>query len=244
MTWLQMVALMKSAYSRGFRDLYFTGGEPMLWRDGPWAIRDAVEMAKKLGFFHVHVYTNGTRGLEAPADLFWVGMDGLPDTFGTRRGNHFDQVETAIRDAHHRRIAVIYVIDRFTACGVEPFLRWVAGTRLPVIGVMFYFHTPYYGIDELYLAPEERRAVVSHLLGLIGEGLPVLNSPAGLRALASGNWPRRTAISSIADVGGEYVCCRTAGDETCRECGYAACAEIVEAQRLRPSALLGMARYW
>ena len=244
MTWPQMVDLLKNAYSRGFRDLYFTGGEPMLWHDGPRTISSAVETAKTLGFFHVHVYTNGTMGLDAPADLFWVSMDGLPDTFAARRGNHFEQVETTIREARRRRIAVIYVIDRFTACGAEPFLRWVAGTRLPVIGVMFYFHTPYYGIDELHLAREERQTVVGHLLGYIREGLPILNSPAGLRALASGNWPRRTAASSIADVDGEHICCRTAGDETCRECGYAACTEIVESQRLRPSALLVMRRYW
>jgi len=244
MTWPQMVSLMKSAYRRGFRDLYFTGGEPMLWQDAGRTISDAVTTARDLGFFHIHVYTNGTMGLDPPADLTWVSMDGLRDTFAARRGDHFETVETTIRSARGRRVAVIYVIDRFTAVGVEPFLRWMVETRLPVTGVMFYFHTPYYGVDELHLTREERRTEIGRLLRYISHGFPILNSRAGLRALASGDWPRPTAVSSIADVDGEYVCCRAAGEETCRECGYAACTEIVEAQRLRPSALLGMRRYW
>ena len=50
-------------------------------------------------------------------------------------------------------------------------------------------------------------------------------------------------MSSVADVDGESVCCR-APDEACADCGYAACTELTELQRLRPTALLGMARYW
>jgi uncharacterized protein YfaS (alpha-2-macroglobulin family) len=41
------------------------------------------------------------------------------------------------------------VIDSETVEGIEPFLQWVEQTRFPVLGVMFYFHTPYYGYDEL-----------------------------------------------------------------------------------------------
>ena len=113
-------------------------------------LEDAVIEAKRLGFFHVHVYTNGTLGLEISADFIWVSMDGLPGTFELRRGNHFHQVEQAVRSSKDRKIAVIYVIDRNTSNGVEPFLQWVSKTKFPIIGVMFYFHTPYYGYDELY----------------------------------------------------------------------------------------------
>jgi Fe-coproporphyrin III synthase len=109
--------------------------------------------------------------------------------------------------------------------------------------VMFYFHTPYYGRDELYLTAEERAPIIDHLLDCIQAGLPVMNSRAGLRALKSGNWPRRFPVASVIDVDGESVCCR-ASDEVCPDCGYAACTELTEFQRLRPSALLGMMRYW
>jgi MoaA/NifB/PqqE/SkfB family radical SAM enzyme len=243
MGWDRLGSILRSAWKRGFRDLYFSGGEPLLWGDGEHALSDAVAEARRTGFFHVHVYTNGTFGLDTGADLVWVSMDGLPDTFVGRRGRHFEEVERAIREKGRTKKAVIYVIDRNTEGGVEAFLRWVRDTKLPVVGVMFYFHTPYYGRDELFLTAEERAPVIDRLLACIREGLPVLNSRAGLLALRSGNWPRRTPAAMVADVDGEYVCCRAPGD-VCKECGYAASTEITEFQRLRPSAVLGMMRYW
>ena len=243
MTWKHLVSSMQNAWSRGFRELYFSGGEPMLWRGDNHTLEDAIAEAKRIGFFHVHVYTNGTLGLDTSADLVWVSMDGLPGTFELRRGNHFNQVECAVRESRHPKVAVIYVIDRNTKSGIEPFLRWVQETQLPVIGVMFYFHTPYYGRDELFLTAEEQAPIINRLLGCIRSGLPVINSRAGLLALKSGDWPRRVPVSFVIDVDGEYVCCR-APDEICADCGYGACTEITESQRLRPSAILGMVRYW
>lgn len=243
MTWDEIGSAMRSAYARGFRELYFTGGEPMLWRDGAHTLADACAEAKRIGFLHVHIYTNGLCGLGIPVDLYWVSMDGLPGVYDHRRGDHFRQVEAAVRANSRRRTAIIYVIDRFSAEGIEPFLRWVRETRFPVIGVMFYFHTPYYGKDELFLDADERSAVIDRLCGTIRAGLPVINSRAGLRALQSGKWPRRFAVAAVRDVDGESICCR-APDGACANCGYAACTELTETQRLRPSALLGMLRYW
>ncbi|OFW66555.1 MAG: hypothetical protein A2Z12_02035 [Actinobacteria bacterium RBG_16_68_21] len=243
MNWEELVVAMQGAHRRGYRELYFSGGEPMLWRDGGRRLEDAVAAARRIGFFHVHVYTNGTVGLDTSADLVWVSMDGLPGTFELRRGDHFAQVEQAVRRGGHPKVAVIYVIDRNTADGFEPFLRWVRESRFPVIGVMFYFHTPYYGYDELYLDADERAPLIDRLLDCIRRGLPVLNSRAGLRALRSGDWPRRLPLASVVDVDGESVCCR-ASDEVCKDCGYAACTELAELQRLRPSAVRGILRYW
>jgi MoaA/NifB/PqqE/SkfB family radical SAM enzyme len=243
MTWDQLITTMRSAWQRGFRELYFSGGEPMLWRDASHTIKDIIAEAKRIGFFHVHVYTNGLLGIETSADLVWVSMDGLPGVFERRRGDHFSKVEQAVRNGVHPKVVVIYVIDRNTAGGIEPFLRWVIETKFPIIGVMFYFHTPYYGRDELFLTAEERAPLINQLLGCIRSGLPVLNSRAGLLALKSGNWLRRPAIASVVDVDGESVCCR-ASDEVCIDCGYAACIELTEFQRLHPSAVLGMMRYW
>ena len=234
---------MRRARERGFRELYFTGGEPMLWRDGNQTLEDAASEARRLGFFHVHVYTNGLLGLDSSADLMWVSMDGLPGTFEQRRGDHFRQVEEAVRRPGHPPTAVIYTIDRNTAGGVEPFLEWVRDSRLPVVGVMFYFHTPYYGYDELYLDAAERARVIDRLLGGKRAGLPVLNSRAGLRALRSGRWPRRLPMAAVADVDGESVCCR-APDDVCPDCGYSVCTELTEFQRLRPSAVWAMLKYW
>ena len=243
MTWDQAVEAMSRAYVRGFRELYFSGGEPMLWHDGDRRIVDLIDAARSIGFFHVHVYTNGTRGLPLAADTVWVSIDGLRDTYETRRGEHFDEVVDAIRSSRHPRLAVIYVIDRFTAAGVRPFLEWVRDVQLPVMGVMFYFHTPYYGFDQLYLDRTERTRIIDELMQCIADGLPVINSRAGLRALRSGRWRRRMPIASVLDVDGESVCCR-ASDETCEDCGYAACTELTELQKLKPSAVAGILRYW
>ena len=243
MSWNELAERLRDAYGRGFREVYFSGGEPTLWSDGARTLEDAIAEARRLGFFHVHVYTNGTHGLDSSADLVWVSVDGLPETYVKRRGDHFAEVEAAIRATGHPKTAVIYVVDRFTESGIEPFLRWVHDTELPVVGVMFYFQTPYYGYDELYLDAEERAPVVDRLLACIREGLPVLNSRAGLLAFRSGQWVRRTPTAVVGDVDGESVCCR-APDECCEDCGYTAAVEIVEAIRLRPSAVLAMARYW
>lgn len=243
MTWERLLDALQNAWSRGFRELYLSGGEPMLWRDGGYTLEDAIVEAKRIGFFHVHVYTNGTFGLDTSADLVWVSMDGLPGTFERRRGNYFHRVERAVREGPRPKVAVIYVIDRNTANGIEPFLRWVRETKFPVIGVMFYFHTPYYGRDELFLTAGERAPIIDRLIGCLRAGLPVLNSRAGLLALRSGDWPRRLPVAYVADVDGEHACCR-ASDDICVDCGYAACTELTEFQRLRPSAVLGMTRYW
>jgi len=243
MSWDELVPAMQDAWARGFRVLYFTGGEPMLWCDADKTLGEAVAEAKRIGFFHVHVYTNGLLGLGTSADLFWVSMDGLPRTFETRRGSHFAQVERVVRSASHPSVAIVYVIDRNTADGIEAFLHWVRDTRFPVLGVMFYFHTPYYGRDELHLPAEGRSPIVDRLLSCVRAGLPVINSRAGLLLLKSGNWPRRSSMSAVLDIDGESVCCRASSD-VCVDCGYAACAEVTAIQRLYPSALLSMRRFW
>jgi len=246
MSWRHVVDAMTRAYARGCRDLYLSGGEPTLWRDGSHTMEDIVTEARRLGFFHVHVYTNGLQGLRTSADLVWVSMDGLPGTFERRRGPWFGEVERVVRAKEHPRIALIYTIDRETAAGIDPFLHWVRDSALPVIGVMFYFHTPYYGRDELFLSAAARAPVIDQLLEHVHAGLPVLNSRAGLKALRSGDWPRRLPVAYVADIDGEWVCCRAsaAPGDVCADCGYAACTELTETQRLRPSAVFTMMRYW
>jgi MoaA/NifB/PqqE/SkfB family radical SAM enzyme len=243
MSWDLIISRMKNAWSRGFRDIYFSGGEPMLWRDGKRGLPDVISAAKRIGFFHIHLYTNGSLGLDTKADLTWVSIDGLPGIFEKRRGDHFHEVEKAVRVDPHPPVALIYVIDRYTAEGVEPFLRWVRDTRLPVVGVMFYFHTPYYGVDELFLNSDERAPIIDQLIAFVKKGLPIINSRAGLLALKRGNWPRRMPVAYVADIDGEWACCR-APDAACADCGYAACTELTEFQRLKPSALFAMLRYW
>ena len=189
MFWAEVVIKMEDAWKRGFREIYFSGGEPMLWQDGEHRLADLIRKAKQIGFFHVHVYTNGLLGIEISADLVWVSMDGLPETYNKRRGDHFHEVERIVRENQKSKIAIIYVLDRNTADGFEAFLKWVKESGFPVIGVMFYFHTPYYGYDELYLEKEERAPIIERFTqvykrGLPGHELPGRSSGFKIRQLA------------------------------------------------------------
>ena len=106
---------------------------------------------------------------------------------------------------------------------------------------MFYFQTPYYGYDELFLDAAERTPVIDELLACLRERLPVLNSRADCSPCAP------PVDASLAGRRGrrrgrrDSVCCR-APDSCCEDCGYAACTEIAKALRLRPSAVRAMGR--
>ncbi len=106
MTWDALVAALRDAYRRGFRELYFSGGEPTLWHDGDHDLEDVTAEARRIGFLHVHLATHGTRGIATSADTVWVSMDGLPGTFERRRGDHFAEVERNVRTSGHPRVAV------------------------------------------------------------------------------------------------------------------------------------------
>ncbi len=239
----QISTVLADAFERGFRELYISGGEPMMWRDGSHTIEDVVTLARGLGYYHVHIYTNGTFPLESGADMLWVSCDGLPGTYELHSGDHFEEVRANIFASSHPSLASVYVLSTLTRAGLRPFLETVRDERWPLRGVMVYLHTPYYGKDELLIDASERPAAVAEMLEMKRDGLPLLNSGAGLKALASGDWPRRHNTWHIVDAAGEYVCCR-ADDTVCPDCGYGACTEVTMAQRFRPSALAGLVRMW
>jgi MoaA/NifB/PqqE/SkfB family radical SAM enzyme len=228
----------------GYRDLYLEGGEPYLWRDPEYTLDEIIDEARRIGYFHVHLYTNGLFPLETRADALWVSVDGLEESHNAIRGPHFQRVIANLRNSSHDRIIIIYTVNRINEGEIEQFLSFVREAGLGVRGVMFYFHTPYYGVDELFIGPEERARVIERLLRCKKQGLPVINSVAALRALQSGRWKRPTAVSLVASLEGESVCCRNNDPFTCRHCGYSACAELVEGQRFKPSALRLLLRFW
>ncbi|HCC33137.1 MAG TPA: hypothetical protein DEQ28_04455 [Clostridiales bacterium] len=230
--------------ARGFRELYLEGGEPFLWRDGPFTLRDVIAEARRIGYFHVHVYTNGTLGLDAEADIFWISLDGPGEHHDFLRGKCFDRILQTIKSAAGKKMSIIYTVNNTNKQAIGDFLELVRDERLNVQGVMFYFHTPYYGVDELFIEREERELLTGQLIRYKKQGLPVLNSYAALRAFRNGRWRRPGPTSVIADVAGDHVCCRFGSPETCRECGFTAGIEITEAQRLRPSALANLFRFW
>lgn len=243
MTLAEIEASLSDHCKRGFRELYIEGGEPFLWRDGDKCLDDVVRLARDIGYFHVHVYTNGTVPLVSDADRLWVSVDGLEEHFAAVRGPSFGLVMRSLRDTSHTNVGIIYTVNSANKDGIGPFLEHIARERLPVRGVFFFFHTPSYGKDELFLDFEQRRPVIHDILRHKRRGLPVLNSVPGLKTFESGAWKRPHRMFAIADVDRNYVCCRYNSPEVCEHCGYACAAEFDQARKLSPGAIgyfLGM----
>lgn len=230
-------------FARGARFLYLEGGEPYLWRDGDHDLTDIVALGKRIGYLRVHVYTNGTRPLTATPDITWVSIDGLPDTHRKIRGASLDPVLSHIR-AYEKPLAVIYTVNSVNRTEVGPFLEFFQA-MFPRRKVMFFFHTPYYGVDELLLSPQEKRNSIQKLLECKKAGLPVLNSADGLRAMANGGSQGPMKISYVVDQTGEYPCCRASDNpEVCAQCGYSSGVEIEQLRSLRPGVLREALRWY
>ena len=85
LSFLQAKDSLKALYDLGVRLVIIEGGEPFLWKDNGYDLRDIVAEAKKL-FFSVGITTNGTLSLEVDPDIIWVSIDGLKKTHDLLRG--------------------------------------------------------------------------------------------------------------------------------------------------------------
>lgn len=237
LTMKQIEQKLEAYYCRGFRELYVEGGEPFLWREEAYCLEDIVALAHRIGYFHVHVYTNGTLPIVSSADRVWVSIDGLEADYKELRGDHFGTVIANIRDSEHPSLGIIYTVNAFNQNGIETFLRFVVKERLPVKGVFFFFHTPYYGNDDLFLDFDGRRPSIRRIIDCKRQGLPVLNSIPALKAFERGRWKRPRSMFAFTDVAGEYCCCRSNSPEVCEHCGYTCGAEFDQARKLKIGAI-------
>lgn len=243
LTYEEVTAAIDSFYDRGGRCLYLEGGEPLLWRDGRRRVEDIVEYAHDLGFFTVIIYTNGTLPLRTAADTVFVSMDGLRETHDGLRGASFDRIVRNIEESSHPSLFVNFTINSRNQAEVEEFCAFADGLE-PIRGTFFYFHTPYYGHDELYLERPRREVILRDLL-TYKQRYRILNSRAGLRSALRNDWKRPLGICSVYEKGKTYACCRFSGDpELCRDCGYLSYAEIDQTLKLRPTAILNAMKYF
>jgi len=235
---------LRTYYLRGARFLYLEGGEPYLWRNNYYHLEDIVHLAKKIGFLRVHIYTNGTFPLTAHPDFTWVSMDGLAETYRTIRGIPIERVLSNIFKADHQRLGLIYTVNTINSGEIRKFLNFVH-FEFPRLKVMFFFHTPYYGVDSLLLSQNEKNEAIRMIIDCKEEGLPVLNSKAGLQAIASGLYNRPMKISWVVDQTGEYPCCRAYGHpEVCKHCGYSSGVEIALLRSIRLNPIKEMVEWF
>lgn len=243
MDFAEVVSATDAFYREGGRCLYLEGGEPFLWRDGERDLNDAVDYAHRAGYLAVVVYTNGTIPIRTTADTVFVSVDGLRETHDALRGESFDRILANIRDSRHPSLYANYTINRRNKSEIAAFCEYVRGVN-PIRGVFFYFHTPYYGHDDLDMSREEKKQVLQDLLRLRRE-YRILNSRAGLLSALRDDWRRPLGICSVYEGGVVYECCRYSGDpELCRDCGYLSYAEIDQTLKMKPSAMLNALKYF
>lgn len=236
-----VIKVIDEFYRRGVRYLYLQGGEPYTYRDRDKTLVDIVEAARRRGFFHIGVCTNGCFPMLAPSDSHWVSLDGLKAAHDAIRGNFAALLENLPTS----RSRVVYANVTLNRINVGDLAELAALVRSnPVIrGLMVNFHIPLPGVEHLTLTTDQRRAACLAAQELKREGFPILNTPTGLKALASGDWKRPLPYSLVSDVRQTYRCCRANGNQDiCDQCGYALWAELGRWRRFRLPELLGLAR--
>ncbi len=226
----------------GIQLLAITGGEPYLWRDGDKRLDDVIELAREMGFKAISLYTNGTIPLESAADTLFVSLDGTRETSNKLRGNVFDKVMSNIERSSHPNLFINCTINRRNKDELEEFCREMSAVE-QIRGLFFYFHTPYYGFDDLLLSLEEKRPLINQLLQL-KKKYNILNSTACLKGVRDDAWKRPTDVCYVYAENKMFRCCRAIGnDETCRNCGYLGYPEIIYLLKMRPSAIHAAMQY-
>lgn len=239
----EAVTIMEKFYAEGGRCLYLEGGEPFLWKENSFTFDDIVIEAKKIGFLTVIIYTNGTYPLVTKADTIFVSVDGLQPTHDSLRGKSFHRIMENIRKSAHPSIYVNYTINSVNKDDIEDFCKFT-GTMPQIKGTFFYFHTPYYGYDRLFLNREMKNEVLSRLIKYKSH-YKILNSTAGLKSALRNDWKKRLTICQVYEGGEYYSCCReNANEALCKDCGYLSYAEIDQTLKLKPGAIINALKYF
>lgn len=243
LSFTEVAAAIDAFRGEGGRCLYLEGGEPFLWHDGKRGLTEVVDYAHRAGYLTVVVYTNGTLPIRTTADTVFVSVDGLRETHDGLRGISFERILRNIQDSEHPSLFVNFTINNRNKNEIAAFCQYVRGIR-QISGVFFYLHTPYYGHDDLVIGRDDKNRILRELLSL-RRRYRILNSRAGLRAALRDDWRRPLDICSVYEKGTVYECCRFSGNpELCRDCGYLSYAEIDQALKLKPSAILNALKYF
>lgn len=239
----EAVKVIDNYYSEGGRCLYMEGGEPFLWNDNSYTMENVVSYAKQKAFYTVVIYTNGTQSIESNADTIFVSIDGLQKTHDYLRGKSFELIINNIKKSSHPSIYINYTINSVNKNEVSDFCQFI--DKIPQIkGTFFYFHTPYYGYDELNLDLTSKNEILRILIKL-KKYYNILNSVAGLKSAIRNDWKKNIDISKVYEGGTYYRCCRVSNNgEVCKECGYLSYAEIDQTLKLKPGAIINALKYF
>jgi len=148
-----------------------------------------------------------------------------------------------IKQSKHPSIIINYTINQQNHPDIEQFCQEIAKIN-QIKGVFFYFHTPYYGKDKLFVNLDEKMAIIKRIFKLKKQGHKILNSTACLNGVYKDNWKRPSKICYVYADNKLYQCCRAFGnDEVCKNCGYLGYPEIIYILKLRPTAIYSALSY-
>jgi MoaA/NifB/PqqE/SkfB family radical SAM enzyme len=239
----EAITVLNSFYEEGGRTLYLEGGEPFIWHDRHYHLEDIVEYSHKLGFFTVIIYTNGTIPIKTSANTVFISVDGLQKTHDFLRGKTFKRIMKNIQESQHPSLYINYTINSHNKNEIKEFCEYIDKIN-QIRGIFFYFHTPYYGYDDLYIEPNERNEILLKLLDY-RKRYKILNSRTGIKSVLNNDWKRPLDICYVYEKGEMHKCCRYPGDsELCQNCGYLSYAEIGQTLKLKPSAILNALKYF
>ena len=243
MSFDEAVKVIDSFYTDGGRCLYLEGCEPFIWHDNSYSTDDIVSYAKKKGYHAVIIYTNGTHSIESGADTVFVSVDGFQESHDRLRGKTFNLIIKNIINSSHPSIYINYTINTLNKDEIAGFCEYVNRIK-QIKGTFFYFHTPYYGYDDLYLDMETKSQILAVLLKL-KRRYNILNSAAGLKSAIRNDWKKDLDICKVYENGTYYKCCReNNGCELCGKCGYLSYAEIDQTLKLKPGAIINALKYF
>jgi MoaA/NifB/PqqE/SkfB family radical SAM enzyme len=239
----EAIRVIDAFYTEGGRCLYLEGGEPFLWRDHSYTLDDIVSYARQKGFYTVIIYTNGTHALDTDADTVFVSVDGILGTHDRLRGKCFERIMANIQQSRHPSIYVNYTINSENRSDIADFCAY-AHRIAQIKGTFFYFHTPYYGYDDLYLDLSARQDILLELLRL-KKRYKILNSTAGLKSALRNDWKKNLDVCTVYEGGNYYACCRENNNgAVCPDCGYLSYAEIDQTLKLKPGAIWNALKYF
>ncbi|MCX6329381.1 MAG: radical SAM protein [Bacteroidia bacterium] len=236
-------SVIDSFYDEGGRTIYFEGGEPFLWRDHEYQLDDVVKYAQDKGFLATIIYTNGTYPLDTSADTVFISLDGLQKTHDLIRGKTFDMIMQNIRSSKHPSLLINFTINNYNKNEILDFCEFINGLK-QIRGIFFYFHSPYYGYDELFVNKTDKKEILNRLIKNKNK-YKILNSRAGLRSALRNTWKRPLTICQIYEGGKKYSCCRFSGNEDlCKDCGYLSYAEIDQVLKFKISSIRNALKYF
>ena len=229
---------LRHGYARGHRALYFTGGEPMIWRDGERGLAELVDVAKAIGFFDIFIFTNGTMPLSINRCSYIVTIDGPQPIHDRLRGNTYSLVIENVRQAAAQRVFASITLTQAHSNYLEQYVREIVALQI-FHGISFNFLT---GSPELLaeqgFVGEERAKILDEIWRLKREGYPIVLSKAAYLALRKNNWKRPIREIELVSPDRVFTCCRDIEHpQVCVNCGYANCVEVSQILALKPSAL-------